>query len=43
MVLSPSKGDVREFYGEVVAAAGSMPVLAYHFPKQSSRASPSTS
>lgn len=35
LVLSPSKGDVREFYGEVVAAAGSMPVLAYHYPKQS--------
>ena len=30
--LSPHHGDVREFYGEVVAAAGSMPVLAYHFP-----------
>lgn len=35
LVLSPSKGDVREFYGEVVAAAGSMPVLAYHWPEQS--------
>lgn len=35
LVLSPSKGDVREFYGEVVAAAGAMPVLAYHYPKQS--------
>jgi dihydrodipicolinate synthase/N-acetylneuraminate lyase len=30
LVLSPSKGDVREFYGEAVAAAGHMPVLAYH-------------
>lgn len=35
LVLSPSKGDVREFYGEVVVAAGSMPVLAYHWPQQS--------
>jgi len=35
LVLSPHKGDVREFYGEVVAAAGSMPVLAYHWPKAS--------
>jgi dihydrodipicolinate synthase/N-acetylneuraminate lyase len=32
LVLSPQHGDVREFYGEVVAAAGAMPVLAYHFP-----------
>jgi 4-hydroxy-tetrahydrodipicolinate synthase len=32
LVLSPSRGDVREFYGEVVQAAGSMPVLAYHNP-----------
>jgi 4-hydroxy-tetrahydrodipicolinate synthase len=32
LVLSPHHGDVREFYGEVVAAAGAMPVLAYHFP-----------
>ena len=35
LVLSPHRGDVREFYGEVVAAAGSMPVLAYHWPKVS--------
>jgi 4-hydroxy-tetrahydrodipicolinate synthase len=35
LVLSPQRGDVREFYGEVVASAGSMPVLAYHYPKQS--------
>jgi 4-hydroxy-tetrahydrodipicolinate synthase len=35
LVLSPYKGDVREFYGEVVASAGSMPVLAYHWPKAS--------
>jgi dihydrodipicolinate synthase/N-acetylneuraminate lyase len=35
LVLSPHRGDVREFYGEVVAAAGSMPVLAYHWPKAS--------
>ena len=35
LTLSPHSGDVREFYGEVVAAAGSMPVLAYHWPKQS--------
>ncbi|MGD9704495.1 MAG: dihydrodipicolinate synthase family protein [Acidimicrobiia bacterium] len=35
LVLSPYKGDVREFYGEVVSAAGSMPVLAYHWPKVS--------
>ncbi len=32
LTLSPHHGDVREFYGEVVAAAGAMPVLAYHFP-----------
>lgn len=32
LVLSPHRGDVREFYGEVVHAAGSMPVLAYHYP-----------
>jgi dihydrodipicolinate synthase/N-acetylneuraminate lyase len=35
ITLSPSHGDVREFYGEVVAAAGSMPVLAYHYPEVS--------
>jgi dihydrodipicolinate synthase/N-acetylneuraminate lyase len=35
LVLSPRHGDVREFYGEVVGAAGSMPVLAYHYPKVS--------
>lgn len=35
LTLSPQRGDVREFYGEVVAAAGSMPVLAYHYPAQS--------
>lgn len=32
LTLSCQHGDVREFYGEVVAAAGRMPVLAYHFP-----------
>jgi 4-hydroxy-tetrahydrodipicolinate synthase len=32
LVLSPHRGDVREFYGEVVHAAGHMPVLAYHYP-----------
>jgi 4-hydroxy-tetrahydrodipicolinate synthase len=32
LTLSCQNGDVREFYGEVVAAAGKMPVLAYHFP-----------
>jgi 4-hydroxy-tetrahydrodipicolinate synthase len=32
LTLSCQSGDVREFYGEVVAAAGKMPVLAYHFP-----------
>ena len=32
LTLSPHHGDVREFYGEVVAAAGTMPVLAYHYP-----------
>jgi 4-hydroxy-tetrahydrodipicolinate synthase len=32
LTLSPHHGDVREFYGEVVAAAGTMPVLAYHWP-----------
>jgi 4-hydroxy-tetrahydrodipicolinate synthase len=36
LTLSPHHGDVREFYGEVVAAAGHMPVLAYHYPKVSS-------
>jgi 4-hydroxy-tetrahydrodipicolinate synthase len=35
LVLSPHRGDIREFYGEVVAAAGTMPVLAYHWPKVS--------
>ena len=35
LTLSPHHGDVREFYGEVVAAAGSMPVLAYHDPAMS--------
>lgn len=35
LVLSPHRGDVREFYGEVVAAAGKMPVIAYHWPKMS--------
>jgi dihydrodipicolinate synthase/N-acetylneuraminate lyase len=35
LVLSPQRGDVREFYGEVVAAAGTMPVIAYHWPKVS--------
>jgi 4-hydroxy-tetrahydrodipicolinate synthase len=35
LTLSPHNGDVREFYGEVVAAAGSMPVLAYHYPAMS--------
>lgn len=33
LTLAPHHGDVREFYGEVVAAAGAMPVLAYHWPK----------
>src|SRR5215211_5375627 len=33
LTLAPQHGDVREFYGQVVAAAGSMPVLAYHFPQ----------
>lgn len=32
LVLSPHHGDVRAFYGEVVAAAGDLPVIAYHFP-----------
>jgi dihydrodipicolinate synthase/N-acetylneuraminate lyase len=35
LVLSPHHGDVREFYGEVVAAAGDLPVIAYHFPQVS--------
>jgi 4-hydroxy-tetrahydrodipicolinate synthase len=35
LVLSPAHGDVREFYGEVTAAAGAMPVIAYHFPAMS--------
>src|SRR5204862_6084105 len=35
LTLSPHHGDVREFYGEVVAAAGAMPVLAYHYPLMS--------
>jgi len=35
LVLSPQRGDIREFYGEVVGAAGNMPVLAYHWPKVS--------
>jgi dihydrodipicolinate synthase/N-acetylneuraminate lyase len=35
LALSPHRGDIREFYGEVVAAAGKMPVFAYHWPKQS--------
>jgi 4-hydroxy-tetrahydrodipicolinate synthase len=32
LVLSPHSGDVREFYGEVVGAAGKLPVIAYHYP-----------
>ncbi len=35
LVLSPQRGDVREFYGAVVEAAGTMPVLAYHWPRVS--------
>jgi 4-hydroxy-tetrahydrodipicolinate synthase len=35
LVLSPHHGDVRQFYGEVVEAAGAMPVLAYHYPEMS--------
>jgi 4-hydroxy-tetrahydrodipicolinate synthase len=35
LVLSPHHGDVREFFGEVVAAAGPLPVIAYHYPKAS--------
>jgi dihydrodipicolinate synthase/N-acetylneuraminate lyase len=35
LTLSPHHGDIRSFYGEVVDAAGSMPVLAYHWPKVS--------
>lgn len=35
LVLSPHHGDVREFYGEVVAAAGDLPVIAYHYPAMS--------
>jgi len=35
ITLSPDRGDIREFYGEVVDAAGTMPVLAYHWPKVS--------
>jgi dihydrodipicolinate synthase/N-acetylneuraminate lyase len=35
ITLSPHHGDIREFYGEVVDAAGSMPVIAYHWPKVS--------
>jgi dihydrodipicolinate synthase/N-acetylneuraminate lyase len=35
LTLSPHHGDIREFYGEVVDAAGPMPVLAYHWPKVS--------
>jgi 4-hydroxy-tetrahydrodipicolinate synthase len=35
LTLSCQNKDVREFYGEVVAAAGKMPVLAYHFPSES--------
>jgi 4-hydroxy-tetrahydrodipicolinate synthase len=35
LTLSPHHGDVREFYGEVVASAGSMPVIAYHYPQWS--------
>jgi 4-hydroxy-tetrahydrodipicolinate synthase len=33
LTLSCQNRDVREFYGEVVAAAGKMPVLAYHYPE----------
>jgi 4-hydroxy-tetrahydrodipicolinate synthase len=35
LVLSPQHRDVREFYGEVVAAAGDLPVIAYHYPAMS--------
>ncbi len=35
LTLSPHNGDIREFYGQVVDAAGAMPVIAYHWPKVS--------
>jgi 4-hydroxy-tetrahydrodipicolinate synthase len=35
IVLSPHHGDVRQFYGEVVEAAGDLPVIAYHYPQVS--------
>jgi dihydrodipicolinate synthase/N-acetylneuraminate lyase len=38
LVLSPHHGDVRQFYGEVVAAAGNLPVIAYHYPQMSGTA-----
>jgi 4-hydroxy-tetrahydrodipicolinate synthase len=33
LTLPPHHGDVREFFGEVVDAAGAMPVVAYHWPQ----------
>lgn len=38
LVLSPHHGDVREFFGEVTAAAGTLPVIAYHYPAASGNA-----
>lgn len=35
LVLSPHHGDVAHFYSDVVNAAGSMPVIAYHHPSVS--------
>lgn len=32
LVLSPHHGDIAQFYAEVVASAGTMPVVAYHHP-----------
>ena len=35
VALSPHHGDVRQFYEEIASAAGTFPVIAYHYPKVS--------
>jgi 4-hydroxy-tetrahydrodipicolinate synthase len=35
LALSPHHGDVRAFYEDIASAAGTFPVIAYHFPAMS--------
>jgi 4-hydroxy-tetrahydrodipicolinate synthase len=35
VALSPHHGDVREYYEDIASAAGTFPVIAYHYPKVS--------